>query len=203
MAPAYFAGQVRFGDITQVSFTFQRIESALSFVVDNLAALSGLAAQTERLDELLRALVPRGDPGASVARGAARAGAVLELEGLSLWTPGGAQHLADGLDLSLGAGQSLLVMGPSGCGKSSLLRCIAGEVLKGLGDVAAACVQGGMYGRAREWGTCSEHATAALRPGRGRPSAFLDEQAGQHGRWVHETLEIQAAHSLLVSQYTC
>ncbi|KFM24165.1 putative ABC transporter ATP-binding protein [Auxenochlorella protothecoides] len=135
MAPAYFAGQVRFGDITQVSFTFQRIESALSFVVDNLAALSGLAAQTERLDELLRALVPRGDPGASVARGAARAGAVLELEGLSLWTPGGAQHLADGLDLSLGAGQSLLVMGPSGCGKSSLLRCIAGLWDEGSGTV--------------------------------------------------------------------
>ena len=36
----------------QVGFAFNRIESALSYLVNHLARFSGLAAQTERLDAL-------------------------------------------------------------------------------------------------------------------------------------------------------
>lgn len=37
----------------QVSFAFNRIESALSYILAHLQELSGLAAQAERLDALL------------------------------------------------------------------------------------------------------------------------------------------------------
>jgi len=56
MAPRFFSGEIRFGTIVQVSYAFNRIEAALSFVVSNLSALSNLAAETERLDVLLTAL---------------------------------------------------------------------------------------------------------------------------------------------------
>lgn len=35
-----------------MSFAFNRIESALSYLMNNLGRFSGLAAQTERLDAL-------------------------------------------------------------------------------------------------------------------------------------------------------
>lgn len=36
----------------QVSFAFHRIEGALSIIIMNLGKFSGLAAETERLEEL-------------------------------------------------------------------------------------------------------------------------------------------------------
>lgn len=50
----------------------------------------------------------------------------LKLRGLSILTPTGGRHLCRNLDLTLQAGNSLLIVGPSGCGKSSMLRAIAG-----------------------------------------------------------------------------
>lgn len=135
MAPRYFAGEARFGEISQVAFTFQRIEAAVSYLVNNLAELSALAAQTERLDELLKALgqghppgrLARRRPATEIARRSTPdPGMLLSLAGLSFAAPGGGPLLASDLNLTLQTGQSLLIVGPSGCGKSSLLRCIAG-----------------------------------------------------------------------------
>ena len=50
----------------------------------------------------------------------------LSLRGLNIFTPNHALHLCRSLDLTLQAGNSLLIVGPSGCGKSSMLRAIAG-----------------------------------------------------------------------------
>lgn len=40
-------------DVSQVTFAFGRIESALNYILSHLNELSGLAAQAERLDALL------------------------------------------------------------------------------------------------------------------------------------------------------
>ena len=42
----------------QVGFAFNRIESALSYLVTNMGKFSGLAAQTERLDALFAGTQP-------------------------------------------------------------------------------------------------------------------------------------------------
>ena len=39
--------------LSQVSFAFSRIESALNYILNHLNELSGLAAEAERLDALL------------------------------------------------------------------------------------------------------------------------------------------------------
>jgi len=56
IAPRYFSGEVEFGVISQTGFAFHKILSALSVIVLKFDNLSGLAAQTERLESLLEAL---------------------------------------------------------------------------------------------------------------------------------------------------
>ncbi|KAG0612261.1 hypothetical protein M758_6G014300 [Ceratodon purpureus] len=56
VAPRYFSGEVEFGVISQTGFAFHRILAALSVIVLKFDSLSGLAAQTERLESLLSAL---------------------------------------------------------------------------------------------------------------------------------------------------
>lgn len=60
IAPKYFRGEVEFGVITQTSFAFKTILYALTFIIQRLDSLSGLAAETERLDGLLSTLSERG-----------------------------------------------------------------------------------------------------------------------------------------------
>ncbi len=50
----------------------------------------------------------------------------LTLRALNIFTPTQSLHLCCNLDMTLQAGNSLLIVGPSGCGKSSMLRAIAG-----------------------------------------------------------------------------
>ncbi|KAH9317736.1 hypothetical protein KI387_019505, partial [Taxus chinensis] len=117
----------------------------------------GLAAQTERLDALHRALgnhlgqqdlyfskmlsvytelkpliekVPTGFISREEGRG-------LIITGLYVTTPNLRTVLIKDLSFSLSKGESLLIIGPSGCGKSSLLRAIAGLWNRGDGIIQA------------------------------------------------------------------
>ncbi|GBF95863.1 hypothetical protein Rsub_08454 [Raphidocelis subcapitata] len=93
------------------------------------------------------ALLPSGGGGGRlsgrVLRLAAGPSGGLEVTGLCVAVPSGSgggglpQLIADGLDLHLPAGESLLIVGPSGCGKSSLLRVLAGLWTRGSGTVRA------------------------------------------------------------------
>ena len=56
-----------------------------------------------------------------------RGQAGLTLRRLNIFTPTHSLHLCRNLDITLQAGNSLLIVGPSGCGKSSMLRAIAGS----------------------------------------------------------------------------
>ncbi len=49
-------------EFSQVGFAFNRIEGALSLLVQNLSDLSGLAAKTERIDTLFTGAASRRCP---------------------------------------------------------------------------------------------------------------------------------------------
>jgi putative ATP-binding cassette transporter len=120
-APRLFAGQIKFGDVTQTASAFGHIQDGLSFfrmVYDQFAAyraaiirLSGLVEankQARALPELTT--VPSTD------------GSV-ELVAVEVRKPNGEQ-LVDPLDIRLGPGESLVVTGKSGTGKTTLLRSL-------------------------------------------------------------------------------
>jgi vitamin B12/bleomycin/antimicrobial peptide transport system ATP-binding/permease protein len=149
--------------VVQAGFAFSQISDGLSLIVSSLTSLSALAAQTERLYALCKALdlLHAGKPGSVCGAGTSETGTlpdagsgegklqltgiiqrtlvptssrtVLFLDHVSVSTP---YVIADELSLEVSTGQSLLIMGPSGCGKSSLLRVIAGLWTHGEGSIA-------------------------------------------------------------------
>jgi putative ATP-binding cassette transporter len=121
-APRLFAGQIRFGDVTQSVIAFESIHDGLSFfrnAYDNFASyraaiirLHGLVVADEKARELPALLVTPGVDGA------------VDIEGVEVRTPDGDQ-LIDGLDVHLSTGNALVITGPSGSGKTTLLRSLA------------------------------------------------------------------------------
>ncbi|GLC38395.1 hypothetical protein PLESTB_001582400 [Pleodorina starrii] len=124
-APRYFSGEIEFGVISQASFAFSRIDAALSIIINNLAQISGLAAETERLDALIAAM---GGLGAAAAAGEALEGAAAgrgsrdsaaaAAATLLLSSPGGDQVIRRRSDPDLRGLvlQQLAVVTPSGPG---------------------------------------------------------------------------------------
>ncbi|KAH7287426.1 hypothetical protein KP509_32G055900 [Ceratopteris richardii] len=162
IAPRYFSGEVEFGVISQTGFAFKSILTALSMIVLKFENFSGLAAQTERLDGLLEALLEHNhtqlkskyveklssvveldnydDISVGLLRDAEspgfierKVGAGLVVKNLNLYTPNLQTMLIKNLNLNLGTGESVLIMGASGCGKSSFLRAVAGLWNRGEG----------------------------------------------------------------------
>lgn len=121
-APRLFAGQIKFGSVTQTAAAFNEISDGLSFfrnVYDQFASyraaiirLHGLVVADERARELPELLVRPSVDGA------------VDIEGVEVRTPDGDQ-LIDSLDLHLSEGDALVITGPSGSGKTTLLRSLA------------------------------------------------------------------------------
>ncbi|HUB57084.1 MAG TPA: ABC transporter ATP-binding protein/permease, partial [Mycobacterium sp.] len=121
-APRLFAGQIRFGDVTQTAVAFGSISDGLSFfrnAYDQFASyraaiirLNGLVEADEKARELPELLVRPSDNGA------------VDIEGVEVRTPDGDQ-LIDTLDVHLTTGDALVITGPSGSGKTTLLRSLA------------------------------------------------------------------------------
>jgi putative ATP-binding cassette transporter len=120
--PRYFAGTIKLGDVMQTSQAFGQVEDALSFFRSSYDTFAGYRAVLERLAGFDR----------NVQGAAALAlpqlqdnPTALQLHGLSVLRPDG-RVLTRELNLSLQAGQALLIRGPSGAGKTTLLRTLAG-----------------------------------------------------------------------------
>jgi vitamin B12/bleomycin/antimicrobial peptide transport system ATP-binding/permease protein len=121
-APRLFAGQIKFGGVTQTATAFNNISDGLSFfrnAYDQFASyraaiirLYGLVVADEKGRELPELLVRPSVDGA------------VDIEGVEVRTPDGDQ-LIDSLDLHLSEGNALVITGPSGSGKTTLLRSLA------------------------------------------------------------------------------
>lgn len=155
-APRFFSGAIQLGDLMQIASAFGQVQGALAWFVDNYPSLASWRATTERLTRFDTALSTisaqshagraqnapdsiatdepvgpiRGAPAAHAspsvsAAPAARGTSAWRAQGLQVRLPDGQALLTD-VNLSLQAGDAVLLQGVSGSGKSSLLRALAG-----------------------------------------------------------------------------
>jgi putative ATP-binding cassette transporter len=121
-APRLFAGQIKFGDVTQTAAAFGNISDGLSFFRNAYDQFASYRAAIIRLNGLVEADEKARDLPELLVRSSAD-GAV-DIEGVEVRTPDGDQ-LIDTLDVHLDSGDALVITGPSGSGKTTLLRSLA------------------------------------------------------------------------------
>ncbi|MBI4275294.1 MAG: ABC transporter ATP-binding protein/permease [Rhizobiales bacterium] len=138
VSPAYFAGKMQLGGLTQTASAFNSVQSALSFFITVYPKLAEWHAVIERLAGFDLSIetahrVARTPPVVEVTA-FGHASRSVAIEKLTLNLPTGAALLtANGIEF--GANERVLVTGPSGSGKSTLLRAIAGAWPFGAGQI--------------------------------------------------------------------
>ncbi len=143
MAPIYFAGEIKYGDITQAGFAFSQVLAAFSLVVSQIDQLTAFAAGINRLAifretlEDTRKVTETGMRKIDITESSQ-----LVLEHITLNTPlhhekidESQKTLVQDLSVAVKHGQGLLIVGKSGVGKSSILRAIAGLWKSGTGHL--------------------------------------------------------------------
>ncbi len=136
ISPAYFAGAVQLGGLTQTAAAFGSVQGALSFFVDAYRRIAEWRAVIERLNGF--------DQSVAAARAVAATppvitvtpadGAAVTFKDLSVRLPNGVP-LVNASDVTIKLGERVLVSGPSGAGKSTLFRALAGVWPFGEGTI--------------------------------------------------------------------
>ncbi|QDR83270.1 ABC transporter ATP-binding protein/permease [Sporomusa termitida] len=123
--PRYFAKEIQLGGLLQIAKAFDSVQESLSYFVSSYASIAEWKAVVDRLTGFISSMqqvstLPQGNSVIEVGPEAA-----LVVSDLSIDLPDG-QRILSGLNLTIQAGESLLVAGPSGSGKSTLLRTLSG-----------------------------------------------------------------------------
>jgi putative ATP-binding cassette transporter len=121
-APRFFAKEIPLGGLMQINSAFGQVYGALDFIIGSFSTLANWKAVIDRLTTFDQSVQTAVDlPRIS----AQPIGQGLQLSQLNVTKPNGEVLLAN-LNLTLSAGDSVLIRGKSGSGKSTLLRSLAG-----------------------------------------------------------------------------
>jgi putative ATP-binding cassette transporter len=136
ISPAYFAGVVQLGGLTQTASAFGSVQTSLSFFINSYRTLAEWRSVIARLDGFNAAVAHAkaatvAQPSVTVSAGA---GETVTIDDLLIRLPQG-MPLAAADDIAIAPGERVLVTGPSGAGKSTLFRAIAGRWPFGRGTV--------------------------------------------------------------------
>jgi vitamin B12/bleomycin/antimicrobial peptide transport system ATP-binding/permease protein len=126
MAPAYFAGKLTLGQLTQTAGAFGRVEGSMQWFIARYASLASYKAVVDRLTTFQQAMQKADDLQATSAITLpSQPGSNITIPALSLNVPNG-DTIVHVSDLTFQQGETTLVTGPSGSGKSTMFRAIAG-----------------------------------------------------------------------------
>ncbi len=136
VSPAYFAGAMQLGGLTQTAGAFGQVQGALSFFIGVYRYLAEWRSVVERLsgfDQSVAAALAaaQAKPSITIERGEA---AEVSFKDLKVRLPNGVP-LVNANDLSIKLGERVLVTGTSGAGKSTLFRALAGVWPFGAGTI--------------------------------------------------------------------
>jgi vitamin B12/bleomycin/antimicrobial peptide transport system ATP-binding/permease protein len=138
VSPAYFAGKIQLGGLSQTASAFGSVQKALSIFVTIYRSMADWRAVVARLDgfemSIESAMTLARDTG-SIGVVASNGSDTIDLHDLLVRLPNGAP-LVSAAGISLRAGERTLVTGPSGSGKSTLFRAIAGIWPFGTGSIS-------------------------------------------------------------------
>jgi putative ATP-binding cassette transporter len=138
LAPMFFSHEIEYGVIAQATAAAGSVLSSFSAVMIFIPLMSKTAPNVVRLAEIHEKFEEMGRARQSTA-GAPRiafgAGKAIELDKVSLQTPGGEIKLVSNLSLKVGPQEHLVIVGRTGVGKSSLLRAMAGLWTRGEGRI--------------------------------------------------------------------
>ncbi len=133
LAPKVLAGDLEIGSAVQATGAFTAVLGAVSLIVEHFEGLSRFSAGITRLSSFSAVLdAHEENPEESIST---IVDSRLSLNGVTLKTPDCQRTLVENLTLSIGPGQSLMIVGESGTGKSSILRAIAGLWRSGSGII--------------------------------------------------------------------
>ncbi|MBN9441092.1 ABC transporter ATP-binding protein/permease [Bosea sp. (in: a-proteobacteria)] len=127
LAPYYFAGTITLGVMMQVAGAFDRVQTALSFIINSYSSIAQYLAAISRLTTFEKAIAEAQHGPISedaLSRETSRDDG-LHVGKAVLALPNG-QPIVRLDRLDFGKTRSTLVIGPSGSGKSTLFRAIAG-----------------------------------------------------------------------------
>ena len=134
MAPLYFAGTIKYGQIGQADMAFGQVLGALTLIVGSFDGLASFIAVTNRLGGFYEAISEKhiDKPGETIETVRAD---TLRLDDVTLLTPDRALTIVKNLSVELASGKGTVIVGPSGSGKSSVVRGIAGLWNQGSGKI--------------------------------------------------------------------
>ena len=136
LAPAYFFGAAKLGDVMQTASAFSHVQDNMSWFIEAYQSLAEYRAVVKRLTDFE----------ASIQRANAARTTDPRIQSTTAATPAFAAHdvtvasaagmpIASAPDFSLRPGERVLVNGPSGSGKTSLLRAFSGIWPFGRGSI--------------------------------------------------------------------
>lgn len=137
VSPAYFAGAMQLGGLTQTAGAFASVQQSLSFFITAYRQLAEWRAVVARLDGFDAAIAAGWSAAATppvVSLAQRKNGNAVEIDTVEVNLPTGAP-LVEAHDVVIPAGDHVLVTGPTGSGKSTLFRAIAGIWPFGAGTI--------------------------------------------------------------------
>jgi vitamin B12/bleomycin/antimicrobial peptide transport system ATP-binding/permease protein len=134
VAPAFFAGKIEFGVVTQSAMVFSTLVAALSLIVSQYQSLSNFAAVVARLSSLIEA-IERSQTGPASGVEVVQQEGRLSYERLTLMPSTGGGALIKDLNASIPPGGRVLIAGPNQAAGSALFLATAGLAVAGSGRI--------------------------------------------------------------------
>lgn len=131
-APRYFSGKIELGGLMQINSAFGSVQENFSWFIDAYSDLASWRATCDRLLSFRQAMSENEQRPATID--VASQGEELKVENLSLSLPEGRQLLVDA-NMTVAAGERIMLSGRSGSGKSTLLRAMGRLWPRGHGNI--------------------------------------------------------------------